>query len=228
MPRRVVPTLISKKRTCQIPSPRAKAAAGIELSTSAAVSTIKQAVAKPNSVPSPVVLDAVLQLEAEKLPTDGWLDALQAPGSRWRLVFTADTKQVQAAKKKQPNKGGVYFPLPACQKFENGDFENGVFLGPIASMTFNGPFSMKGRQITFDVVAMNIGIGPWKFSIPLKKGAVPIEAMDAQDAKKLPFFLYSYVDSDIVVARGRSGGQAVWQRATKEWEAKAGVLQRYS
>jgi hypothetical protein len=27
----------------------------------------------------------------------------------------ADEKQVQAAKKKQPNKGGVYFPIAACQ-----------------------------------------------------------------------------------------------------------------
>jgi hypothetical protein len=44
------------------------AAAGVDLSTSAAVSIIKQAVAKPNSVPAPAVLDAMLQLEAAKLP----------------------------------------------------------------------------------------------------------------------------------------------------------------
>jgi hypothetical protein len=49
-----------------------------------------------------------------------------------------------------------------------------------------------------------------------------------RDAKKLPFFLYSYIDDEIVVARGRSGGLAIWERSTKEWEAKAGVLQRYS
>lgn len=61
------------------------------------------------------------------------------------------------------------------------DFENGVFLGPIASLTFNGPYSMQGRQLSFDVIAMKIGVGPWTFSIPLKKGAsVPIAAMDAQ------------------------------------------------
>lgn len=35
------------------------------------------------------------------------------------------------------------------------------------------------------------------------------------DRKKLPFFLYSYIDSDIVVGRGRGGGLAVWTRADK-------------
>jgi hypothetical protein len=30
-------------------------------------------------------------------------------------MAATDAKQVQAAKKKQPNKGGVYFPLAACQ-----------------------------------------------------------------------------------------------------------------
>ncbi|KAF6259179.1 hypothetical protein COO60DRAFT_1700941 [Scenedesmus sp. NREL 46B-D3] len=171
----------------------------------------------------------MLQLEAAKLPTDGWQDLLEAPGAHWKLVFTADEKQVQAAKKKQPNKGGVYFPIAACQKFDaaKADFENGVFLGPIASLTFNGPYAVKGKQLTFDVVKMNIGLGPWRFSIPFKKDAKSIAEMDPQDAKKLPFFLYAYIDRDIVVARGRSGGLAVWQRASKDWEAKAGVLAVY-
>lgn len=35
------------------------------------------------------------------------------------------------------------------------------------------------------------------------------------DRKKLPFFLYIYIDSDIVVGRGRGGGLAVWTRADK-------------
>ncbi|WIA20635.1 hypothetical protein OEZ85_005016 [Tetradesmus obliquus] len=204
-------------------------AAAASVDTDSALSVIKSCVAKPGAVPAPVVLDAMLQLEAAKLPTEGWLELLQAPGTHWRLVFTADEKQVQAAKKKQPNKGGVYFPIAACQKFDaaQADFENGVFLGPIASLTFNGPYAMKGKQLMFDVVKMNIGLGPWRFSIPFKKDAKGIAEMDPQDAKKLPFFLYAYIDRDIVVARGRSGGLAVWQRASKDWEAKAGVLAVY-
>jgi hypothetical protein len=36
-----------------------------------------------------------------------------------------------------------------------------------------------------------------------------------RDRKKLPFFLYSYIDDDTVVGRGRGGGLAVWTRADK-------------
>lgn len=59
------------------------------------------------------------------------------------------------------------------------DFENGVFLGPLAHLTFNGPYAMSGRQLTFDVSTMNIGLGPLKFSIPLKKDAKSVPDMDA-------------------------------------------------
>lgn len=197
--------------------------------TSQAAKVVKQAVAKANSVPAPAVLSAMLDLEAAKLPVDGWQEVLQAPGTHWRLVFTSDEKDVKAAMKQQPNKGGIYFPIAAVQKFDatKMDFENGVFLGPIAYLTFNGPYAMSGRQLTFDVSTMNIGLGPLKFSIPLKKDAKSIADMDPADRKKLPFFLYSYIDDDTVVGRGRGGGLAVWTRADKEWEARAGVLQVY-
>ena len=51
-----------------------------------------------------------------------------------------------------------------------------------------------------------------------------------RDVKKLPFFVYAYADSDIIVARGRSGGLALWQNrgADSEWQAQAGVLQVYN
>lgn len=46
-------------------------------------------------------------------------------------------------------------------------------------------------------------------------------------AKALPFFVYALVTEDIIVARGRSGGLALWARADSDWMAKAGVLQVY-
>jgi hypothetical protein len=45
--------------------------------------------------------------------------------------------------------------------------------------------------------------------------------------KKLPFFLYIYSDESIVVARGASGGLALWGKADVEWQAKNGVLRVY-
>ena len=48
-----------------------------------------------------------------------------------------------------------------------------------------------------------------------------------RELKALPFFIYAYVDEDIIVARGRSGGVALWQRADTKWQADSGVLQVY-
>lgn len=56
----------------------------------------------------------------------------------------------------------------------------GVFLGTVASLTFNGPYAMKGRQLSFDVRQMNLMLGPLAFTIPLKKDGVPIADMSAE------------------------------------------------
>jgi hypothetical protein len=85
----------------------------------------------------------------------------------------------------------VLLPVSTLQKFDGAkkDFENGVFLGPIAHLTFNGPYDMTGKQLWFDVVNMNIGLGPLKFSIPLKKDAKAVADMDSTcvgwDGRKL-------------------------------------------
>ncbi|KIZ05995.1 hypothetical protein MNEG_1968 [Monoraphidium neglectum] len=195
----------------------------------AAIDALKRGVAQPGSVPAPAMLSAMLELERAKLSPEPWLASIEAPRARWRLIFTADSKQVQAGQKKQPSKGGIFFPIPAVQKFDpvTKDFENGVFLGPIASLTFNGPYTMAGRQLSFDVRSMNIGLGPWRWSIALKKDAKPLDQLPDSERKALPFFLYAYADGDIIVARGRSGGLAVWTRTTAEWEMNAGVAQVY-
>lgn len=268
---------------------------------------IKRGVAAPGSVPPPALLQAMLEVEKARLPPDAWLETIQAPGARWRLVFTADAKNVAAASKKQPNKGGVFFPLTAAQKFDAArrNFENGVFLGNLASLTFDGPYAMSGRQLTFDVHRMNLGVGPWRWTVGVKKGPGSLAEVGDAERKKLPFFLYAYADGEwvewwwrrvcggvgvcvcvwvvgsgvegldgglqeregedgcvcwrrcvwanaslrpslhktntqtpptpttatrldeIIVARGRSGGLAVWTRATPTWQMESGVAAVY-
>ena len=39
--------------------------------------------------------------------------------------------------------------------------------------------------------------------------------------------MYAYVGEDIVVARGRSGGVALWGRADAAWLATSGAMQVY-
>lgn len=193
------------------------------------MATLKKAAASPGSVPPASLLAAVVQLEKARLPPAGWNKTLAAPRRRWHLVYTVPGKDVTAASKGKKSGSGMYFPLTGCQKFEDGQFENGVFLGPAASLTFRGPCAMKegGRQMSFDVTTMHIGLGPWRWALPLKRDAPALEARPPKDVKKLPFFLYAYVDNDIVVARGRSGGLAMWRSVGAEWQATAGVLQVY-
>lgn len=58
-----------------------------------------------------------------------------------------------------------------------------------------------------------------------RTAAVPLHRN--RELVALPFFIYALVDEDIVVARGRSGGVALWGRADPQWAAGAGVLQVY-
>ena len=144
----------------------------------------------------------------------------------------AAATDVVKAGKRQANKGASPFPLTAAQRFSGGVFENGVFVGNLGYLTFEGPYaSGPGRQLSFDVdvVQMNVGLGPLRFSLPLKSGAAaaPLDQRPAAERRKLPFFLYAYVDEDLVVARGRSGGLAAWLRADAAWEANSGTLQRF-
>ncbi|GIL93628.1 hypothetical protein Vretifemale_21030 [Volvox reticuliferus] len=202
------------------------AAATVAPSTEAALNTLRCAASQPGSVRPSEVLQALVSVEKAKLKPDEWLATLTAPGACWRLVYTVPGKDVTAATKKQKGGMGGYFPLAACQKFDASGFENGVFLGPVGHLTFKGGFQMDGRLLHFDVTTMYLGLGPWRLALPLKK-EVPLEQMDTKTFKKLPFFVYAYVGPDIIVARGRSGGVALWIRAEAEWLASSGAMQVY-
>lgn len=158
------------------------------------------------------------------------LGGSRTPGNRWKLIFTADTKAVQKAFKGGPG-GGSYFPLTAAQRWdaEKAQIENGIFLGHVAALTFTGPYSMKGKILSFDFVKLNLKIGPAKFSFDLKKDSVVKNAFDAsatvfQRTKTTPFFVFLYVDEDVCIARGRSGGVAYWARTTASEEAEKGIV----
>ena len=95
-------------------------------------------------------------------------------------LIPADSKAVQGAIKGKVQGKGIFFPLVGCQKFdgEEGSFENGVFLGPVGHLTFKGPYTTKGQQLSFDVHTMYLGLGPWRIGIPLKKDAKPLSEVN--------------------------------------------------
>eukprot|EP00250_Pteridium_aquilinum_P017971 c23874_g1_i1 orf=189-1001(-) len=188
---------------------------GIDLEASIAV--LKRA-AKTRKVSPREVVAALCAVENAKLDPSSFLATIggspEAPGPRtWMLVFTSSKDQVS-----ESSKGGVgegsYFPITAIQKFDamNMTIENGVYLGPLGSLTFEGRISWKNRILAFlfDSINIKIGsLGPFKVSIAKK------ENQDRPPTNKDPFFVWHYADEEIIVARGRGGGIAFWCRCER-------------
>ncbi|AET05537.1 hypothetical protein MtrunA17_Chr8g0392631 [Medicago truncatula] len=158
--------------------------------------------AKTRKVPAEEILSALSLIEKAKIDPSAFLDTLggkESPGRTWMLIFTAKKKL----------DGGGYFPLTAVQRFDAAAkrIENGVFLGPIGQLTFEGRLSWKNRILSFIFENLRIKVGPLK---PLQISLGQKE--DREPSTKDPFFIWFYVDEEIAVARGRSGGTAFWCR----------------
>ncbi|XP_020220307.1 uncharacterized protein LOC109803239 [Cajanus cajan] len=168
------------------------------------VKVLKNA-AKTRKVAAEEVLSALSIIEKAKLDPSGFLETLggkESPGRTWMLIFTAE-KQL---------KGGRYFPLTAIQRFDAAAkrIENGVYLGPIGQLTFEGRLSWKKRILAFVFENLRIKVGPLN---PLQISLGKKE--DKEPSTKDPFFIWFYVDEEIAVARGRSGGTAFWCRCRR-------------
>lgn len=192
--------------------------------------------------PAPVdLLAAILTLERAKLPPGPFFDAITggagaagSGGRRWRLTFTAGSAAVKAAMKGEApgvlgGGSGAYVPITAVQRWaagdgssstQTGEIENGVYLGWLGALAFSGKFSLDGRRLPFVLETLRIRAGPKWFDFPFKAGAA---GADGKPSASGPFFLVAYCDDGVVVARGRSGGVAIWARAGDEWCARAGV-----
>ncbi|KAL3640743.1 hypothetical protein CASFOL_015711 [Castilleja foliolosa] len=168
------------------------------------VKVLKNA-AKTRKVPADEILKAFSVIEKAKLDPSPFLETLggtESPGRTWMLVFTAEKKLT----------GGKYFPITAVQRFDASGkrIENGVYLGPLGWLTFEGRISWKKRILAFifEQVRIKVGpLGPFEISIKGKDEREP-ESKD-------PFFIWFYIDDEIAVARGRSGGTAFWVRCRR-------------
>jgi len=169
------------------------------------VNVLKTA-AKTRKVAADEILAAFSAIEKAKIDPSTFLETLggpESPGRTWMLIFTAEKKLTK----------GRYFPLTAVQRFDAAGkrIENGVYLGPFGALTFEGRFSWKNRILAFVFEQIRIKIGPLdplEFSLG-KKDAVE------EPSNKDPFFIWFYIDEEIAVARGRSGGTAFWCRCRR-------------
>ncbi|KAL6963100.1 hypothetical protein U1Q18_049309 [Sarracenia purpurea var. burkii] len=168
------------------------------------VKVLKSA-AKTRRVAAQEVLTALSVIEKAKLNPSRFLETLggsRSPGRTWMLVFTA----------KNGLKSGSYFPITAVQRFDAAArrIENGVFLGPLGCLTFEGRLSWKKRILAFIFECVRIKIGPFN---PFEVGFGGKDKIEPSTNN--PFFIWFYVDEEIAVARGRSGGTAFWCRCRR-------------
>lgn len=156
------------------------------------------------------VSSALLQLEREQR-RNKVRSNIELLYGQWRLVFTADERT------KNPLLKANYFPVRAHQTFfREGDttiFDNGVFLfGSAAFFRFRGPsrWVPKMNRFEFIVDKLEIKIGSFKW----QKDGLDKEGptLEGRTAKTLPFFTFFCIRKDILAARGRSGGIALYAR----------------
>ncbi|XP_052179468.1 uncharacterized protein LOC127792878 [Diospyros lotus] len=158
--------------------------------------------AKTRRVATEEVLSALSIIEKANLDPSAFLETLggsKSPGRTWMLIFTAQKRL----------EGGRYFPLTAVQRFDAAALriENGIYLGPIGYLTFEGRFTWKKRILAFIFERVRIKIGPFN---PIE---IPFGGKDGREpSTEDPFFIWFYIDEEIAVARGRSGGTAFWCR----------------
>jgi hypothetical protein len=175
-------------------------------------------------VPPPAVCAAMRAMEKAKLPAEGLSDALVGPAPatprRWRLVFTSSSSDV-----KSDVGGGRYFPVTAVQSWDAaaGSIVNGVYIGHLAALQFSGPCRLTGKRLEFDFDTLCLKLLGGVARFKLKPAGYALPAKGTREAGALPFFLFAHADDDVVVARGRSGGVALWARAAPSWEITHGA-----
>lgn len=169
------------------------------------VKVLKEA-AKTRKVPATELLAALATIKKAKLDTSGFFETLggtESPGRTWMLIFTAQGRLEK----------GSYFPVTAVQRFDAAGqrIENGVYLGPVGSLTFEGRLSWKKKILAFVFERVRVKVGPLG---PLEIGLGGGDA-GREPSTKDPFFVWFYVDEEIAVAQGKGGGTAFWCRCKR-------------
>ena len=201
---------------------------------------VLKAAAKTRKVPAPEVLAALATIKKAKLDTSAFFQTLggtESPGRTWMLIFTAQVIQlcnsrpcfirlafcisfcwlIDRFENKLLAQGrlekGSYFPVTAVQRFDAAGqrIENGVYLGPVGSLTFEGRLSWKKKILAFVFERVRVKVGPLG---PLEIGLGGGDT-SREPSSKDPFFLWFYVDEEIAVAQGKGGGTAFWCRCKR-------------
>jgi len=114
----------------------------------------------------------------------------------------------------------VYRPLPNFedidqQKFEAGEVENRIQIGLFTLVVFGPAKRLKSNSIlAFDFTTMQVQLfGKVLFSTLIRNGENRNARFYQAPIRELAFFNYFLVQNNLIAARGRGGGLALWGRA---------------
>lgn len=177
-----------------------------------------------------VVVNALLA--AEKSAKHQRLNyPLESLMGKWRLCFATGTKKVK-------NRGGIilgngfYVPkfatayISFCTIDDEGletslqtaaakaKIANRVQLGPMSlKLTGLSQYLCKKNILAFDFTQMQVSLfNRVVYNQLIRSGKVESEDFYSQPIAKLPFFAFFLITEDLIAARGRGGGLAIWIR----------------
>ncbi|PMB39065.1 hypothetical protein CEN40_24535 [Fischerella thermalis CCMEE 5205] len=178
----------------------------------------------------PTVVNALLQ--AEKAAKQKKLTyPLTSLLGQWRLCFTTGTR-------KRKNRRGIelgrgfYLPKFGAAHIcfaatdiaaDKGEISNQVQLGGLL-LKFTGPARYLGKKnlLAFDFTQMQISLfGRVVYKQQIRGGQSQTEDFYNQSIAKLPFFAFFLVTEDLIAARGRGGGLAIWIKEDRRQEARS-------
>ncbi|MBD2446941.1 hypothetical protein H6G76_07135 [Nostoc sp. FACHB-152] len=171
-----------------------------------------------------VVVDALLQAEktAKQQRLTYNFDSLVG---KWRLCFATGTRKAK-------QRGGIilgkgfYWPkfTPTYITFTGktlinetsakAEISNQVQLGPVL-LKLTGPAKYLGKKnlLAFDFTHIQFSLfGRTIYNKPIRNSKTQIEDFDNQPIGKLPFFAFFLATENLIAARGRGGGLALWIR----------------
>lgn len=170
-----------------------------------------------------VVVNALLQAELAA-KQQRLLYPFESLLGQWRLCFATGTRKVK-------QRGGIVlgkgFYLPKFtrahisfsanleQVSERGEIGNQVQLGPVL-LKLVGPSRYLGKKnlLAFDFNQMQVSLfDRTVYSGQIRGGKVQAQDFYNQPIAKLPFFAFFLVTQDLIAARGRGGGLALWIRS---------------
>ncbi|KAJ8902880.1 hypothetical protein NDN08_006200 [Rhodosorus marinus] len=157
-------------------------------------------------------------------------EPLDFPGGSFRLVAIANEKKGRNGKKQMKSQ---YFPVQAGVAYFPDDETSSDDVEGVAIQTARipviGPIQFRGRfrfiprfnKLEFNLYKLSFrpfGVLP-VIDFNLKKAGSKdkedSEVFKEEEQKKLPFFLFFLVEEDLVAARGRRGGWALWRLESK-------------